>query len=71
MKTKGRGLVLYKNSYNHSVQASIAQRTGTWISGADRIEKAVVSQLPSDKEDSLLQMQKQTLKKYVLESNPI
>lgn len=36
-----------------------------------RIEKAVVSQLPSGKEDSLLQIQKQTLKKYILESNPI
>lgn len=36
-----------------------------------KIEKAVVSQLPSDKEDSLLQIQKQTLKKYILESNTI
>lgn len=66
VKTKGRGLVLYKNSYKTTAYKPVLAKE--WGSG--RIEKPVVSQLPSDKEDSLLQMQKK-VKNNIVESNPI
>lgn len=55
MKTKGRELVPYKNSYKTTEYKPVLAKE--WRSG--RIEKPVVSQLTSDTEDNLWQMQKQ------------